>query len=64
MYQHKYTRSNLDENNAMVKHLFEKEYNVKIECEVVAKVDDTNRRKLIRNNVGNFNINKDILMNQ
>ena len=48
----------------MVKHLFEKEYNVKIECEVVAKVDDTNRRKLIRNNVGNFNINKDILMNQ
>ena len=44
---------------------FEKDFNiqVKIECEVVARVSDTNRRKLVENiliinNVGNFNINK------
>ena len=65
MYQHKYARKNLDENNAMVKHLFEKEHNVKIECEVVARVSDTNKRKLIEsvliNNVGNFNIKKNNL---
>ena len=35
-YQYKYARKNLDENNATVKHLFEKEINVKIdECEVL-----------------------------
>ena len=44
---------------------YEKEHNVKIKCEVVARVNDTNRRKLIEsvliNNVDNFNINKNNL---
>ena len=62
MYQHKYAKQNLDKNNAIVKHLFDKEHNINIENHnVVTNISDTNKRKMIEkaliNNTNNININ-------
>ena len=61
MYQHEYAKQNLKitKNNALVKHLFDKEHNINIKHHnVVANISDTNKIKLIENTlINNININ-------
>ena len=63
VYQHKYSKRTGDLNNAIVKHIWDKDHRVDInQADVILRKNDTNTRKLLEsmiiNNTDNINIDK------
>ena len=63
IYQHSYSKRTWDLNNAIVKHMWEKDHRMDIDnANIIIREQDKNKRKLIEsiiiNNTNNINIDK------